>query len=392
MSAFERHRRQAGRMQTIQPFHAMDVLQRAFALERAGRSVIHLELGEPDFDTPEPIVAAGVRALAEQRSKYTEALGLPRLRELIAAHYGLPRPPAIERIAVTPGSSGALQIVFAVLLDPGDEVLLADPGYPCNANFVRLFGGVPVRIPCGPEQGYQLDAGIIERHWGERTRAVLLGSPANPTGALLEPAEMGRVAAAVRRLGGTLIVDEIYHGLVFDAPCRSALFEGDDLFVVNGFSKHYGMTGWRLGWLVSPAEHAEAVQRLCQNLFISAPTAAQHAAQCAFSEEVGAELERRRREFRRRRDFFVPALRELGLKIPLMPQGAFYAYADISGLGGGSDGFAAELLDRQGVAITPGRDFGRHRADQHVRLTFAKPLGQLEEAIERLQRFVRPTV
>lgn len=388
MTRSDQQHRQAERMREFQPFHAMRVLQQAFALERAGRSVIHLELGEPDFDTPEPIVAAGIQALREQRTKYTEALGLPGLRELIAADYGLDPAPAVERIAVTPGSSGALQIVFAALLDPGDQVLLTDPGYPCNANFVHLHGGVPVRIPCGPEHHYQLDAELIRRHWGERTRAVLLGTPANPTGAVLDETELGRIAATVRELGGSLIVDEIYMGLVFDDLFRSALYQGDDIFVVNGFSKYYGMTGWRLGWLISPPEHAEAIQRLCQNLFISAPSAAQYAALHAFEPEVRDELERRRQAFRRRRDFFVPALRGLGLDVPLMPQGAFYVYADVSGFGRDSDGFAADLLDRQGVAITPGRDFGRYRADEHVRFTFAKPMHQLEQAVERLRRFL----
>lgn len=384
----DRQNRQADRMQAFQPFHVMRVLQQAFDLERAGRSVIHLELGEPDFDTPEPIIAAGIRALGEHRTKYTEALGLPALRERIAADYGLDRDLGLDRIAVTPGSSGALQIVFATLLNPGDEVLMTDPGYPCNANFVGLFGGVPIRIPSGPEHNFQLDAERIRRHWTERTRAVLLGSPANPTGALIPPEEMRRIAATVRELGGSLIVDEIYHGLVYDQPCRSALHEGDDIFVVNSFSKFYGMTGWRLGWLVSPPEHAEAIQRLCQNLFISAPSTAQYAAICAFDQEVRHELERRRLEFKRRRDFFVPALRDLGLKLAILPQGAFYAYADITAFGRDSDRFAAELLDRHGVAITPGRDFGDYRASEHVRLTFAKPLPQLEQAVERLGRFL----
>ncbi len=385
-------RQLSARMQQIQPFHVMEVLAKAQALEASGRDVIHLEIGEPDFPTPEPIVARAQAALQAGRTRYTAALGLPELRALVAAQYPAAARPSPERVALVPGSSAALLVSFALLLDAGDEVLLADPGYPCNANFIQLFGGVPLRIPCGPEVGYQLTPELIRAHWSERTRAVLLGSPANPTGSLIAPEQMRAIADEVRRLGGTLVVDEIYQGLVYDASVRSALHSalhgGDDLFVINSFSKFYGMTGWRLGWLVAPEAYGDAVTRLCQNLFISAPTVSQYAALGAFEPATLAELERRRQAFQQRRDFLLPALRELGFRIPLQPAGAFYLYADISGLTDDSQRFADQVLEQTGVAITPGRDFGDYRQHEHVRFSYAAPLERLEEAVERLRQWL----
>lgn len=371
-------------MQHIEPFYVMEVLAKAKALERAGRDIVHLEIGEPDFPTPAPIVARAQAALAAGQTRYTPAEGLPELRALIADHYPLEARPSAEQIAVVPGSSAALLVACAILLDPGDEVLLADPGYPCNANFVELFGGVVVRMACGSETGYQPTPAMIRDHWTPRTRALLLGSPANPSGAVIPHEQMAALAAEVRALGGTLIVDEIYHGLVYETPVRTALHDGDDIFVVNSFSKFYGMTGWRLGWLVSPAPYRDAVARLCQNLFISAPTVAQHAALAAFEAETRAELERRREIFRQRRDFLMPALQALGFEIPLLPGGAFYLYADVSALTADSQSFADELLTGAGVAVTPGRDFGSHRQREHLRVSYAAPSQQLEQAVERL--------
>ncbi|MBK1617962.1 aminotransferase [Lamprobacter modestohalophilus] len=381
--------RLAERMALIQPFHVMEVLAKAQALEQSGRDVIHLEIGEPDFPTPEPILARAQAALEAGETRYTAALGLPELRARIAAQYPAAARPSPERVALVPGSSAALLVTFALLLDPGDEVLLADPGYPCNANFIQLFGGVPVRIPCGPETGYQLTPELIRAHWTERTRAVLLGSPANPTGAVITPEQMSAIAATLRGLGGTLVVDEIYQGLVYDgAVVRSALHDGDDLFVINSFSKFYGMTGWRLGWLVAPAAYSDAVTRLCQNLFISAPTLSQHAALAAFEPATLAELEQRRQAFQQRRDFLVPALRQLGFQVPLVPAGAFYVYADASDLTDDSQHFADQVLEQSGVAITPGRDFGDYRQHEHLRFSYAAPLERLEEAMERLRRWL----
>jgi aspartate/methionine/tyrosine aminotransferase len=379
----------AARLGRIAPFHVMEVLDAACRMQAEGRDVIHLEVGEPDFDTPAPVTRAGIEALQAQRTHYVQSLGLPALRECIANHYPAACRPPVERVAVTPGSSAALQLVFACLLDPGDEVLLADPGYPCNANFVHLFGGLPRLLPCDAASNYQLDADTIRRRWTARTRAVLIGSPANPTGAIVDPAEMTRIAETVRELGGALVVDEIYHGLTYGADVRTALNDGDDLFVVNGFSKYYGMTGWRLGWLVAPAAFIDDINRLAQNLFISASTPAQYAALRAFDDETHAELERRRELFRRRRDFFVPALRELGFGIPEMPPGAFYVYADASAFSDDSEALALRLLREALVAVAPGKDFGRHRCELHLRFSYANSMENLERAVERLAGFLR---
>jgi aspartate/methionine/tyrosine aminotransferase len=378
--------RLASRVDGIAPFHVMDILARARAMEAAGRSVIHMEIGEPDFPTPEGIVAAGIEALRQGHTHYTPALGLPALREAIAASYPAAHRPEASRVVVTPGASGALTLLFAALLNPGDQVLMADPGYPCNRHFVRLFEGEAVGIPVGPESGYQLTAELIRAHWTPRTVAVLIASPANPTGTLVADDEMARIAATVAGLGGALIVDEIYHGLTYGAEATSALAHGSEIFVVNSFSKYYGMTGWRLGWLLAPAKYLPALDRIAQNIFLASNTPAQYAALAAFGTAVRAELERRRAVFRERRDYLLPALRALGFGIPVTPQGAIYLYADAARFTADSERFARELLDRAGVAITPGIDFGDHRARTHVRFSYANTVENLREGVRRLSQ------
>ena len=380
--------RKASRLAQIRPFYVMEVLEEAFQMQAAGQDVIHLEMGEPDFRTPEPINQAGIRALQEYRTQYTQALGIPPLRELIAAAYPEACRPDVQRIAVTPGSSAGLQLVFACLLDPGDEVLLADPGYPCNNNFIRLYGGVPRALPTDADTNYQLTAQMIREAWTDNTRAVLIGSPSNPAGAVVPPDEMSRIAATVRELGGQLVVDEIYHGLVYDTEIRTALFDGQDIFIVNSFSKYYGMTGWRLGWLVVPDAYLDDITRLSQNLFISASTPAQYAALHAFDAETIEELERRRALFQQRRDQFVPALRELGFKVPIDPQGAFYVYADCSRFSDDSDAFALDMLRKALVGTAPGKDFGSYRQNEHIRFSYANSAENLERAVERMARYL----
>ncbi len=379
----------ASRMQNIRPFYVMEVLEKAFAMERAGKPVIHLEVGEPDFSSPPKVVAAGIDALKAGRTRYVQATGLPELKARIAEYYPVACRPSTARVVVTPGSSSGLQLVFASLLNSGDEVLLSDPGYPCNANFVHLYGGVPVAVACDAGTDYGLTAEAIRSHWSERTRAVLIGSPSNPAGTVVSPAEMSRIAATVRERGATLIVDEIYHGLVYDTEIRTALYDGADIFVVNSFSKYYSMTGWRLGWLVVPENRIDDITRLCQNLFISSSTPAQYAALRAFDAATTEELERRRVRFQARRDFLVPALRALGFKIPVMPQGAFYVYADCSGFSEDSDAFALEILEQALVGIAPGKDFGRFRCNTHVRFSYANTLENLRTAVERIAEYLR---
>ncbi len=380
----------ARRMQRIKPFYVMDLLARAKQLESQGRDLVHMEVGEPDFPTPEPVVIAGQQALASGRTRYTPAMGLPDLREALSTHYvrrfGVN--PGASRIAATPGASGALLLTLAVLVDPGEQVLMADPGYPCNRHFVELLEGEPVSLPVDRSSGYQLTAEQIDSAWTPRTRAVLVASPSNPTGTLLTPEQIEAIHRVVCRRGGTLIVDEIYHELVFDRPAHTALSVSPDLFVVNSFSKFFGMTGWRLGWVVAPEIYCEALDRLAQNIFLAAPTLSQYAALAALGDETLAIAEQRRTAFKERRDFLLPALRGLGFDIPVTPQGAFYLYASCAGLTDDSFRFIGDLLEHAGVAITPGRDFGSHRPLSHVRFAYTTGLDRLEEGVERMRRFI----
>lgn len=380
----------AGRMDRIQPFYVMKLLARARALEAAGRSIIHMQVGEPDFPTPEPIVAAGRRALAEGRHHYTPATGLPELRRAIAGFYhdrfGLDLAP--ERVVVTPGSSGALQLLMSVLVDPDQEVLVSDPGYPCNRHFVSLVGGRPVPVPVGAESDYQITARHIEQLWTEHTRAAMVATPSNPTGTLIGREAMTELAAAVRARDGALLVDEIYQGLLYDGEAYSALELADDLFVINSFSKFFGMTGWRLGWLVAPEGYVEAIDRLAQNIFLSAPTPAQYAALAAFEPETQAILERRRQTFELRRDYLLPALESLGFRFPAKPRGAFYLYADCSALTDDSFRLAYDLLEQAGVAVTPGLDFGAHRPQQHLRFAYTSDRPKLQQGVTRIAEFL----
>ena len=378
----------ARRMADIEPFHVMDVLARARRMEAAGRRIVHLEIGEPDFPTPEPIMEAGRKALADGHTHYTPAVGLPALRETIAGfyrdHHGVDVSP--ERIIITPGASGALLLVMAVLVDPGDQVLMADPGYPCNRHFVRTFEGEAVSVPVGPESAYQLTAEHLESHWSNRSVAAMVASPANPTGTLISAGTMKRMLAFTADRGGRLIVDEIYHGLVYDEEAVTALAHSPDVFVINSFSKYFGMTGWRLGWIVAPEDYVRPIDKLAQNLFLAAPTPAQHAALAAFRPETLEILNARREAFRERRDFLLPALRELGFGIPVTPEGAFYIYADSTAFDLDSQRLAECLLEEAGVAITPGLDFGHYRPEAHVRFAYTREIAELEEGVERLRR------
>jgi aspartate/methionine/tyrosine aminotransferase len=378
--------RPAARMADIAPFHVMEVMGHAQAAAAAGRDIVHMEVGEPDFATAEPIVEAGIRALRDGHTHYTLALGLPALREAIADFYRRRHGVAVEprQVVVTVGASGALQLALWALVDPGDEVLLTDPGYPCNRHFVRLAGGVPVELPVGPDTGWQPTTAQIEAALTPRTRAVLLASPANPTGAVIDRDELGRIAALLRERGVALIADEIYHGLVYGADTRTALACDAEAIVVNSFSKYFGMTGWRLGWAVLPDALLRPVEKLAQNLFIAPPTPAQHAALAAFEPATLALLDQRRDEFRARRDLLLPALRGFGFDVPVTPQGAFYIYAGCGRFADDSSAFCLRLLDEAGVAATPGLDFGPHTARTHLRFAYTTSRERLGEAIDRL--------
>ncbi len=380
----------AERMEQIHPFYVMQLLGRARELERQGRSIVHMEIGEPDFVTPEPIIQAAHQALEAGRTHYTPALGLHELRQSIAGYYRDRFGVAVDsqRVIVTPGASGALQLVTGVLINPGDKVLMADPGYPCNRNFVRLAGGEPVGVPVGPETGYQLTAELADASWSDGVRALLVASPSNPTGTLLAPGQLAELARLAEERGARLIVDEIYQGLVYEIAPHTALVLGDQLFVINSFSKYFGMTGWRLGWMVAPPEFVEAIDRLAQNIFLAPPTLAQYAALAAFQAPAQAILEQRRREFQARRDYLLPALRELGFRLSVSPQGAFYLYADCSALGGDSDRLAEALLEEAGVAVTPGMDFGTHQPERYLRFAYTTSLDNLREGVARIRRYL----
>ncbi len=378
----------SARSRAIEPFHVMALLARANELQALGRDVIHLEIGEPDFTTAAPIVAAGQAALAAGHTRYTAARGLPQLREAIAGFYEQRYQLSIdpERVLITPGGSGALLLASSLLVDPGKHWLLADPGYPCNRHFLRLVEGAAQLVPVGADVRYQLTPDLVERHWDQDSVGALVASPANPTGTLLNREELAGLSAALKARGGHLVVDEIYHGLTYGTDAACVLEVNDDAFVLNSFSKYFGMTGWRLGWLVAPEAAVPELEKLAQNLYISAPTMAQHAALACFEPATLEILEARRAEFARRRDFLLPALRELGFGIAVEPEGAFYLYADISAFGGDAFAFCRHMLETEFVAITPGLDFGRHQAGHHVRFAYTQDLPQLEAAVERIAR------
>ena len=380
----------ADRMLDIQPFRVMQLLSRARQLEAAGRDIVHMEIGEPDFPSPEPVIRAVKTAIADGDVHYTPATGMLVLREAIAAfylkRYGVLVDPG--RIVVTPGASGALLLVLGSLLNPGQTVLMADPGYPCNRNFVRFLEGRSRTIPVTADSGYQLTAAQVEANWDDTTVAVLLASPSNPTGTLVPAEEMQAISNLVQQRGGRLLVDEIYHGLVYDSQAETILALNDEAFVINSFSKYFGLTGWRIGWLVAPEATIPDLDKLAQNLFLAAPTPAQHAALAALSPETLTILEQRREAFRQRRDYLLPALCELGFDIPVTPQGAFYLYANCERFTDNSLEFAETLLEEAGVAVTPGLDFGSNQPEKHLRFAYTTSMQRLQEGVRRLRQFV----
>jgi aspartate/methionine/tyrosine aminotransferase len=351
--------------------------------------MIYLNVGEPDFTAPPGVQEAAERAIRSGATQYTQSTGLIELREKLSAWYrqrfGLDVP--ARRIVITAGASAALQLICLALFEAGDEVLMPDPSYPCNRHFVAAAEAVARLLPASAEHRFQLDAPAVAQAWGPASRGVLLASPSNPTGTSIHPDEMRRIVEFVRARNGVTIVDEIYLGLSYDDTfAQSVLQFGDDVVSVNSFSKYFNMTGWRLGWLVLPESLVAPVEKLAQNLFICASTIAQHAALACFEPDTIAEYERRRAEFRKRRDLVVPALNAMGLQVPVMPDGAFYAYADCSRFTTSSWDFCFDLMHSAHVALTPGRDFGRHDPDRWLRLSFASATPKLEEALHRLRR------
>jgi aspartate/methionine/tyrosine aminotransferase len=379
----------ASRLANIAPFHVMELAKMAAELERQGRRIIHMGIGEPDFTAAPPVVEAAARAMSDGKLQYTAALGIPVLREAISGHYrtvyGLDVDPS--RIIVTAGASAALLLACAALVEKGAEVLMPDPSYPCNRHFVAAFEGRAKLVPSGPEQRFQLSEAEVREHWGHDTRGVLLASPSNPTGTTIAHDELARIVATVRERRGFTIVDEIYQGLTYEGEPFSALSLGEDVIVINSFSKYFNMTGWRLGWLVVPERLVPQIEKLAQNLFICASSVAQHAGVACFAPEAIAIYEERKAEFRRRRDYIVPALSELGFKVPVMPDGAFYVYADCSALSDDADRLTIDMLNEAGVVLVPGLDFGPYTARQYIRVSYATSMENLKEAVSRLQKF-----
>lgn len=384
-------KKKSSRAEDIRPFYVMDLLAHAKDLEAKGRSIIHLEVGEPDFSTAEPVIDAGIQSLRKLNTHYTPALGLPELRQSIAELYRRKFNIKIDarRIVVTPGASGALQLALSVLADPGDNVLLSDPGYPCNRNIAKVLGINGVTVPVGTDTHYQLSAEHVRKNWEKNTRAAMVSSPSNPTGTVMPAVQMNELIDAVDENGGYLIVDEIYQGLTYDIKDNTALSLSDDVFVINSFSKYYGMTGWRLGWMVIPDNYVDAVDRIAQNLFLAPTTMSQYAALVAFEPETEEILQSRVDIFKQRRDYLVPALKNIGFKIPVEPQGAFYVYADCSALTQDSFSWTQDLLEAEGVAVTPGIDFGDFEANTHVRFAYTSPVEDLEIAINRIEHYIQ---
>ena len=390
----------SSRAERIDPFYVMEVAKAAQAMARevAGTSepMIFLNIGEPDFTAPPLVQEAAAKAVRDGATQYTNALGLDALRERISGWYqsrfGVDVP--ARRIVVTAGASAALHLACLALIERGDEILMPDPSYPCNRHFVSAAEGRAVLVPTTAAERYQLSSDKVQAAWTDKTRGVLLASPSNPTGTSIAPAELRRIHEVVQSRGGVTMIDEIYLGLSYEEEFgHTALAIDEHIISINSFSQFFNMTGWRLGWMVVPDAMVPVVERLAQNLFICASTVSQQAALACVEAESIAEYERRRAEFKARRDYFIPALQALGLSVPVMPDGAFYAWADCTdaaqrlGVQGSWD-FALEVMRRAHVAITPGRDFGSFEPERFVRFSTANSMAQLQESVARLRKLL----
>ena len=380
----------AQRCNDVVPFYAVELFKQANALSAQGHDVISLGIGEPDFTAPSQVVETLNRASKAGLSAYTPPLGLSALREAIAgwyaSHFNAPVDPA--RIAITAGASGALMLATLALINPGDEVLLPDPSYPANQNFVVAAGGRPRLIPSTAEKRFQLSAEDVRQHWSPATRGVLIASPSNPTGTRISSAELAELVAEVRKRDGFIIMDEIYLGLYYGEKPQSALALDDDIIIINSFSKYFHMTGWRLGWMIAPADMIPALDKLAANLTICAPSLAQHAAVTCFEPEVLHIYENRRLSFEQRLQYLLPELQKLGLVVPVVPDGAFYIYADIREHSQDSNDFSQRLLTEAHVAAVPGRDFGPHHARNMLRFSYTVGQNRLEEAVARMTKLL----
>ncbi len=377
-------------MQDVNAFHVMSLMAEAKQLEAQGHRVIHMEMGEPDFSTPQPIIDAGIESLQSGFTHYTPTLGLPALREAIANFYLTEYSVTVdpEQIVITPGSATALQLVLTLMVSEGDVVAIPDPAYPSTHNLVRLLGGSVLHIPVNEDSSWQLTVEKLKQHWNDAIKAVLLASPSNPTGTILKDVQLQQIADFCKSKGVFLLMDEIYHGLVYEDAPQTAVGLNDNTFVINSFSKFYGMTGWRVGWIVSPKPYLNELNKLAQHTFLAAPTPGQYAALAAFNNETHKILIQRRDEFKARRDYLFQALANIGFKMRVEPQGAFYIYADCSDLCEDGFEFARIVLQEKHVAFTPGIDFGVTGAKQHVRFAYTTNIENLKIGIQRLSEYI----
>lgn len=382
--------RLAARTHDFLTFQVVELFKQAQALQAAGKDIISLGIGEPDFTAPPQVVEALQRAAQAGQSGYSPPAGIMPLREAIAQFYhdqfGATITP--RRVIVTAGASGALTLACAALVNAGGEVLMPDPSYPANSNFVLAAGGVPRLIPSSADKRFQLSAQDVAQHWTDATQGVMVASPSNPTGTSIDPRELADLLAQVRARNGFAIVDEIYLGLSYEGQPRSALTLDDDIIVINSFSKYFHMTGWRLGWMIVPEDMVAPVEKIAASLAICAPTLAQHAALACFTPDALRTFEHRREAFKQRRDYLLPEFERLGLKVPVKPDGAFYIYADITDFGTDSATFSQRLLLEAGIAAVPGLDFGPTHGHHTMRFSYATGLDRLEEAVARMTKLL----
>ena len=370
----------------------MDILARCKEMELQGIDVIHMEIGEPDFSTPQPIIDAGIEALTKHSTHYTSAIGLHELRTGISRYYQDKFAISVseKQILITPGASGALQLVLLQVMQGDKSIMVCDPTYPCNANVAKLFGGTVVAVPVNEDSQYQLTLQLVMDHWQEDIAAVMVSSPSNPTGTICERKQLLEIADFLKSKNAYLIVDEIYQGLTYDVEDETVVNARENIYVLNSFSKYFGMTGWRVGWLCVPNTHIKQVDAIAQNTYLASSTLAQHAALAAFKDETLTILEDRRKAFMRRRDLLCQSLKDIGVKVRVIPQGAFYVYADISEFSQDSFAFCKQLLEETGLAITPGCDFGEINAEKYVRFAYTTSEERIQQGMERLKKFLNP--
>jgi aspartate/methionine/tyrosine aminotransferase len=380
----------AHRVEQITPFQVMSILARAKELDAAGEDVIHLEIGEPDYAAFSAVANAGVEAIQKGKTKYTSATGLPELKQAIASHYLKKYSVDVnpQRIIITPGASGALSVLASLMVNPGDQVMMPDPCYPCNRHFLMQVGAQAQLIPTKLEDAFAIDLETLHNHWQSSTCGLWLASPANPSGCVLSKDYISQAHKKVSALGGHLMVDEIYQGLVFEGEDFCALSVANDIFVINSFSKYFAMTGWRLGWLVVPEWAIEGATKLAQNFYICAPTVSQYAALQAFEDDAMEQYEKRRCELDARRKALLKGLVDIGLPASVPAQGAFYVYVNVSHITCDAKAWCLALLEAEKVALTPGADFGFHESEKYVRFAYTSNISRLHEAVERIRRFL----